>query len=152
MADAVEAELMRQMAGAPREAVIRESLMSGGAIVVAKDLQQAAEAANLIAPEHLELLTKEDITPLIKNAGSVFVGPWSPEPIGDYVAGTNHVLPTAGSARFSSPLGVLDFMRCTQIIRYSKTDFEQNAAAAAVMADAEGLFAHKSSIEVRYDV
>jgi len=152
MAGAVEAELVRQTAGAPREAVIRESLQSGGAIVIAKDLRQAAEAANLIAPEHLELLTKDDITPLIKNAGSIFVGPWSPEPIGDYVAGTNHVLPTAGSARFSSPLGVLDFMRCTQIIRYSKADFEQNAAAAAAMADAEGLFAHKSSIEVRYDV
>lgn len=152
MAKAVEVELMRQTAGAPREAVIRESLMTGGAIVIAKDLPQAAAAANLVAPEHLELLTKEDITPLIKNAGSVFVGPWSPEPIGDYVAGTNHVLPTAGSARFSSPLGVLDFMRCTQIIRYSEADFKQNAAAAAAMADAEGLFAHKSSIEVRYDV
>ncbi|HWQ51625.1 MAG TPA: histidinol dehydrogenase [Terriglobales bacterium] len=151
MGEAVEAELERQTAGAPREAVIRESLLSGGAVVVAKDLPQAAAAANLIAPEHLELLTKEDITPLIKNAGSVFVGPWSPEPIGDYVAGTNHVLPTAGSARFSSPLGVLDFMRCTQIIRYSKDDFAQNAAAAAVIADAEGLYAHKFSIEVRCD-
>ncbi len=152
MADAVEAELERQTEGAPREAVIRASLEGGGAIVVAKDLRQAAAAANLIAPEHLELLTKEDITPLIKNAGSIFVGPWSPEPIGDYVAGTNHVLPTAGSARFSSPLGVLDFMRCTQIIRYTKADFEQNAAAAATLASAEGLYAHKSSIEVRYDV
>ena len=108
---------------------------------------------NLLAPEHLELMTVENerVADLVENAGAIFYGSWSSEPVGDYFAGPNHVLPTMGTARFSSPLGVYDFLKRQSVIRYTKEALEKNADAIAAMADAEGLTAHKRAVLMRIE-
>jgi histidinol dehydrogenase len=118
-----------------------------------QSIEAGCELVNLLAPEHLELMTVENerVADLVENAGAIFYGSWSSEPVGDYFAGPNHVLPTMGTARFSSPLGVYDFLKRQSVIRYTKEALEKNADAIAAMADAEGLTAHKRAVLMRIE-
>ena len=141
----------KQLSGLRRVSVAREALQKWGAIIVTKDLKTAVEIANRVAPEHLEIMTRaaETLARGIKNAGAIFLGGWSPEPLGDYAAGPSHVLPTGGTARFSSPLGVGDFLKHASYLKFSKKGFFEIAGPARVIAQAEGLTAHARSLEVR---
>ncbi|HKP86822.1 MAG TPA: histidinol dehydrogenase [Blastocatellia bacterium] len=147
----VAREVRLQMQSLERREIAKASIESYGAVFVAESLEQACELANLIAPEHLELMTEDDerAARMIENAGAIFFGAWSSEPVGDYLAGPNHVLPTVGTARFSSPLGVYDFLKRQSVINYTRQAIEKNAAAIAAMADAEGLTAHKRAVLIR---
>lgn len=147
----VELEVKRQLAELPRREIAEEALTRNGLIIVAKDSMQAMELANLSAPEHLEILTAEPFSmlPYVRNAGAVFLGPYSPEPLGDYFAGPNHVLPTGGTARFYSVLNVETFMKKTSIIAYTKEALNQVSEQVITLAKAEGLQAHANAIRVR---
>jgi len=149
--EAVERELEKQLLNAPRAAQARQSLDSGGIFVRVEDRQQAAHIADLKAPEHMEVLTEapEEIADAVSNVGAIFVGPYTPEPIGDYVAGPNHVLPTAGTARFFSPLGVDAFLKASNVLTYSKEAFLEAAPHTIKLANSEGLAAHAASVAVR---
>jgi len=151
LAEQVSAEIEKQIELLPRNALARTSLSENGAIVIVRSLNEAMQIANRVAPEHLELLVRHPMGLLgsVKNAGAVFLGEWSPEPIGDYVAGPNHVLPTGGAARFSSPLGVDNFMKVSSVIMYSQQVLEAEGPAAIELAEAEGLTAHANAIRVR---
>ncbi len=151
LAQAVAAELERQLALLPRESIARESIERNGKIIVTDDIAQAMEAANLLAPEHLELCVEEPerLLPLVKNAGSVFMGRYCPESLGDYLAGPNHTLPTSGTARFSSPLGVDDFIKKTQFTYYTQKALASVAEDIATFARAEGLEAHARAALIR---
>ncbi len=131
--------------------VARESIENQGYVILVKDLLEAVDIVEIIAPEHLELACRnwEDIATKVKSAGALFIGEFSPEAIGDYVAGPNHVLPTAGTARFFSSLGVYDFVKRTSLVKYSKTEFLMNYKHAAKIAHVEGLKFHAKSLEVR---
>lgn len=135
----------------PREEITRASLDNRGVIVVANDLDAAVDAVNVVAPEHLELHCKDAMSLLgkVKNAGAIFVGAWSSEPLGDYVAGPNHTLPTGGTARFSNPLGVYDFQKRSSVISYTPEGLLADAPAVQAMAQAEGLWAHALSVGMR---
>ena len=135
----------------PREEITRASLDNRGVIVVAHNLDAAVDAVNVVAPEHLELHCKDAMSLLgkIKNAGAIFVGAWSSEPLGDYVAGPNHTLPTGGTARFSNPLGVYDFQKRSSVICYTPEGMLADAPATQAMAQAEGLWAHALSVGMR---
>lgn len=148
---AVIAELEKQLQVLPRSETAEKSLKNYGAIIVASDLNQAAEISDSIAPEHLEILTENpfEIEEKITNAGSVFLGEFSPEPLGDYFAGTNHVLPTNGTARFFSPLSADDFVKKSSSIFYTKEALENAAQDIILTAEREGLDAHANSIRVR---
>ncbi|MBE7066011.1 MAG: histidinol dehydrogenase [Ruminococcaceae bacterium] len=147
----VESSLARQLDALREPDAARASIENNGMMIITRDLMQAAEIANFIAPEHLELSINDpdSLIPYIKNAGAIFCGKWSPEPMGDYYCGSNHVLPTLSTARFSSPLGVWDFVKRTSIISYSKEDFLKDADAVIEFASCEGLEAHAKSVEVR---
>jgi len=151
IAAAVAAELEKQMAALTRKEIAAASLSGFGAIFVVQDLEAAVDLANRIAPEHLELQIKEpfEYVSKIRHAGAVFLGHYTPEPMGDYVAGPNHVLPTAGTARFASALGVEHFTKKTSIIHYSQSAFKKEAADVMRLAQVEGLDAHVKSIKVR---
>ncbi len=151
IAAAVQKELSRQLALLKRNEIARKSLRSYGAMIVSGSLREAAEISNRIAPEHLEIMTRNprSILPLIKNAGAVFLGKWTPEALGDYAAGPNHTLPTGGAARFSSPLGVYDFIKRTSVLSFSRNGFLGLAGTVKTIADAEGLEAHGDTIRVR---
>lgn len=153
LAQAVSDEVERQLCLLPRQEIARASIENCGCIFVAEDLTQAISAANALAPEHLELCVDEPekYLPLVRNAGSVFVGRYSPEPLGDYLAGPNHTLPTGGTARFSSPLSVDDFVKKTQVICYTAEKLEAVAVEIAVLARAEGLEAHARAALLRFD-
>ena len=148
---AVALEVEKQLADLPRQTIARASLEKSGGLILAKDLNEAVELANFAAPEHLELMVAEPYlwVSKIKNAGAIFLGAYSPEPIGDYVAGTNHVLPTNGTARFASALSVLDFMKETSIIGYNAEGLKEYGAAAITLARIEGLEAHARAVESR---
>ncbi len=135
----------------PRRDIIEQSITSRGAIVITEDLAQSVEVANLIAPEHLEVLTEDamDVARTVKHAGAIFVGQFSCEALGDYIAGPNHVLPTSGTARFSSPLGVYDFQKRSSIISCNKDTANELAQHAKVLAESEGLYAHALSAAYR---
>ncbi len=135
----------------PREEITRASLDNRGVIVVAHNLEAAVDAVNVVAPEHLELHCADAMSLLgkIKNAGAIFVGAWSSEPLGDYVAGPNHTLPTGGTARFSNPLGVYDFQKRSSVICYTPEGMLADAPATQAMAQAEGLWAHALSVGMR---
>ena len=137
----------------PRRDVARAALEANGAIVVVPTLLDAAAVADLRAPEHLELLVAEPLALAgrIRNAGAIFLGSSSPEPMGDYFAGPNHVLPTGGSARFASPLGVYDFVKRTSLIGYSPERLRAHAADVIRLAEAEGLHGHAEAVRVRID-
>ena len=153
MARAVCSEIERQTAYLSRKDVIEQSLQNFGAAIVCPDMQTCADLANEIAPEHLEICTKQprEVLPLIKNAGAVFLGENAPEPLGDYMAGPNHVLPTSGTARFFSPLSVESFLKSMSILEYSRENLEQQWKAIATFAKAEFLTAHANSLEVRFE-
>lgn len=153
LAKGVEAELNKQLAELPRCEIASASLDANGKIILVDSIEEAVEAANLIAPEHLELAVADPFNWLdkIKNAGSVFIGKYAPEPLGDYFAGPNHTLPTGGSARFSSPLSVDDFVKKTQYIYYSEDELNAIYQDVAVFARSEGLDAHARAMEVRFE-
>ena len=134
-----------------RESIARKSLDNYGHAFIVEDLERACELSNKIAPEHLEIVVKNpfDYLPKIKHAGAIFLGDYSTEPLGDYVLGPNHVLPTGGAARFSSPLGVYDFVKRSSVIYVNKEGFEKVAKHAKNIAQAEGLEAHKIAVEIR---
>ncbi|MDI9590641.1 MAG: histidinol dehydrogenase [Acidobacteriota bacterium] len=151
LAPRVLAAMGRLVSQSPREEVTRASLDDQGLIVTCDTLDAAIDAVNLIAPEHLELHVPEAMSLLgrIESAGAVFVGPWSSEPLGDYVAGPNHTLPTGGTARFSNPLGVYDFQKRSSVISYTPEGLMADAPAVQVLAQAEGLWAHALSVGMR---
>jgi histidinol dehydrogenase len=152
LADSVRSEIKRQLRDLPRKDIAGESIARFGSIYIAKDIDDAIETANEIAPEHLELLVEnpEDYEPRLTNAGAIFIGPYSPEPLGDYWAGPNHTLPTGGTARFYSPLGVYDFMKRTSIIRYDRESLSEASSGICRFARAEKLEAHARAVEIRF--
>jgi histidinol dehydrogenase len=152
LAARVPGEIDALLARNPRREVARAALDANGLILVVPDLEAAAEAANLRAPEHLELLVRDPMALLgrIRNAGAIFLGPHSPEPVGDYFAGPNHVLPTGGTARWASPLGVYDFMKRSSIIGYSRARLRADADDVIRFAEAEGLHGHAEAIRARF--
>jgi histidinol dehydrogenase len=141
----------RQLEELERRDIAEESLKRYGAAFVVEDLPSAFDLANTIAPEHLELHLNSPLEYIgqIKNAGAVFMGQYTPEPVGDYIAGPNHVLPTAGTARFSSALSVDHFIKKTSLIHYSEAAFRQEAPDIIRLAEIEGLGAHARSVKVR---
>ncbi|MEK4320332.1 histidinol dehydrogenase [Bacillus sp. FSL R7-0229] len=151
LAERVQAEVQAQLDTLPRKSIAAQSIQDYGHIYVTESLDRAVDIVNQLAPEHLEVLTAypESLLGQIKHAGAIFLGRYSPEPVGDYFAGPNHVLPTNGTARFSSPLGVTDFQKKTSIISYSKEAFETHRESIAAFARLEGLEAHARSIEAR---
>jgi histidinol dehydrogenase len=153
LAGRVKAAVARQLAELPRGNIAGASWESFGAVILLRSLDEAPALADRIAAEHLEIATRdpEALAARIRNAGAIFLGAYTPEVIGDYVAGTNHVLPTARSARFTSGLGVLDFMKRTSILRLDAAALEALAPAAMTLATAEGLDAHRRSVAVRLD-
>jgi histidinol dehydrogenase len=153
LAEQVNAEIARQVPNLSRAAVIRACLEKGGTAVVTRDLDEAAELADLCAPEHVELMVRdpEPLLARLRNAGAILVGEYSSEPIGDYIAGPSHVLPTSGTARFASPLTVNDFLKVTTLIRFSATEFDAVAPHAITLAAAEGLDAHAAALRARLE-
>ncbi|MDD3007502.1 MAG: histidinol dehydrogenase [Arcobacter sp.] len=136
-----------------REAIARKSIDERGAIIVASNMEEAIELMNEIAPEHLEVMTQNpfELLPYIKHAGAIFLGENTPEPIGDYIAGPNHTLPTGSTAKFYSPLNVENFMKKSSIINFSKNAINELGEACALLADTEGLTAHAKSVRVRLE-
>ncbi len=153
LAQSVCSALERQLSNLPRREVAEESLTNFGGVIVVADLDTAVSLANRIAPEHLELLVAEPFHLLgkIQNAGAVFLGHHSPEPVGDYFAGPNHVLPTAGTARFASGLSVDHFVKRTSVISYSREALQRDAGDIIRLAELEGLEAHARSVKVRLE-
>jgi histidinol dehydrogenase len=151
--DQVAASMAKLLPTMPREKIIAASLRQRGALILVRDLAEACSLANGIAPEHLELAvaSPDDLLPQIRNAGAIFVGHHSSEALGDYCAGPNHVLPTARSARFSSPLGVYDFQKRTSVIAASREGARTLGAIAVTLARGEGLPAHAASAQFRID-
>ncbi|MBI5076614.1 MAG: histidinol dehydrogenase [Nitrospirae bacterium] len=151
LAEAAAKEVGIQLAGLKRKKIAKTSLANYGAIIITKNIRDAVTLSNTIAPEHLEIMTKKpiDIVPLIENAGAIFLGPWSPEALGDYSAGPNHTLPTGGTARFSSPLGVYDFYKRSSVLGFTKEGFLRLSGLVEAIADSEGLEAHGNTIRVR---
>ncbi|MGB9499771.1 MAG: histidinol dehydrogenase [Dissulfuribacterales bacterium] len=151
IADDVATAVQEQLNGLERKDIAKQSLATFGIIMIVEDIAMAIELANRIAPEHLELQVKEpfEYLGLIRNAGAVFVGEYTPEPVGDYVAGPNHVLPTGGTARFSSALSVDNFIKQTSLLHYSKAAFDREAEDIMRLATMEGLGAHAGSVRVR---
>lgn len=149
--DQVYASMAKQLPHAPRKAIIAASLQNRGALIKVKDLDEACHIANRIAPEHLELSVQQPDSwlPKLKHAGAIFIGPYTSEALGDYCAGPNHVLPTAGTARFASPLGVYDFQKRTSLIQVSRAGAQTLGQIAATLADGEGLAAHAASARYR---
>jgi histidinol dehydrogenase len=151
LADAVERAVAAQLATLPRAAVAGASWRDFGAVILVPSMADAPALVDAIAPEHVEIATAEAeaLAARIRNAGAIFLGPHTPEAIGDYVAGPNHVLPTARSARFSSGLGVLDFMKRTSILKCGPDALRELAPAAIALGEAEGLDAHARSVAMR---
>ncbi len=153
LALAVQQELEKQLPLLPREEIARTSIETNGKIVVTTDMSKAVQAVNLIAPEHLEICTDQPfaLLPSIKNAGSIFLGKNVPEALGDYFAGPNHTLPTSGTARFSSPLSVDDFVKKSSFIYYDRSALEKVQERVADFAMQEGLQAHARSVTIRFE-
>lgn len=151
LAQRVRQELEKQLSSLPRAEIARHAIEHNSALIVAQTLEQAAALSNHLAPEHLEICTAEPfaLLPLIRHAGSVFLGPNAPEALADYLAGPNHTLPTNGTARFSSPLGVDDFVKRSSFLYYDRQALEKVAGQVALFARREGLEAHARSVEAR---
>ncbi len=150
-AEKVKYEVEKQTELLERKEIIKKSLDNYGAIIVVDDIDSAVSLCNEIAPEHMEICTKEPffVLPKIKNAGAVFLGNYTPEPLGDYMAGPNHVLPTSGTAKFFSPLSVDDFIKKSSLLAFSKEAFEKLSGDVIKFAEAENLTAHANSIKIR---
>ena len=151
LAEKLPAEIERQLINHPRLEICQESISKWGLIVLCDNLETCAKLSNTFAPEHLELLVEDpkELSKSIKNAGAIFMGPWSPEAIGDYLGGPNHTLPTSGTARFAGALGVETFMKNTSIIDFSREAFKANKNAVVHLANSEGLHSHAESIQIR---
>jgi histidinol dehydrogenase len=151
LAKSVAKEVKKQLAGLARADIAEASLSKFGAIIVVKNIGTAIDMANRIAPEHLELQINDalEVVGKIRNAGAIFVGNYTPEPVGDYIAGPNHVLPTAGTARFASALSVDNFIKKTSLIQYTQKAFQREAPDIIRLAEVEGLGGHAGSIKVR---
>jgi histidinol dehydrogenase len=151
LAEALPAALERALAQAPRAGIARVALERNGLIVLVGSMRDAIEVANRRAPEHLQLAAEgaERIASSIRNAGAIFLGDDTPEPVGDYIAGPSHVLPTSGTARYASPLGVYDFVKRTSIVRYARERLLGDADAIIALAEAEGLYGHAEAVRVR---
>ncbi|MBQ0140882.1 MAG: histidinol dehydrogenase [Kurthia sp.] len=151
LAEEVAEQVELQLQQLPREGIARKSIENFGTIYIAETLAQAVEAINQLAPEHLEIVTKnaEAVSEQIKNAGAIFIGRYSSEPVGDYFAGTNHVLPTNSTARFASGLNVDDFLKKTSVVYYTEETWQQNAPKIARLARLEGLEGHARAVESR---
>jgi histidinol dehydrogenase len=147
----VRAEIDRLLPGMPRRDIIRASLEGRGALIVTRSMEEACELSNRIAPEHLEVCSQDPHRwePLLRHAGAIFLGAWTSESLGDYCAGPNHVLPTSGTARFSSPLGVTDFQKRSSLIEVSPAGADALGRIAAELADGEGLPAHAEAARLR---
>lgn len=141
----------KQVEASPKREILDKALCAYGRIFIAKNMRVAVDIVNRIAPEHLEIIAKnqDELEKMIENAGAIFVGPYSSEPVGDYFAGPNHVLPTNGTARFASPLGVYDFLKRTSVIRYSKAALRKNGEKIAEIANSEGFYHHARAISIR---
>ncbi len=152
LADAVSKELERQIPLLTRSDIARESIDTNGKIIIAESLKQAVEASNIIAPEHLVLFVDDPfgLLPSVKNAGSIFLGKNTPEALGDYYAGPNHTLPTSGTARFSSPLSVDDFIKKTSYLYYTKEALSAVRSDVVTFAESEGFTAHGRSVSIRF--
>ncbi|MWC30851.1 histidinol dehydrogenase [Paenibacillus sp. MMS18-CY102] len=153
LAEAVAAEVERQLALLPRADIARSSIDSYGAVLVVDSIEAGIDVINKMAPEHLEVLTADPMAllPHIENAGAIFLGPYSSEPVGDYFAGPNHILPTNGTARFSSPVNVDDFLKKSSLIYYSKEALFANGGKIMALARHEGLEGHARAIEIRLE-
>jgi histidinol dehydrogenase len=151
VANAIPPALERALAQAPRARIARAALERNGLVILAGSMRDAIEVANRRAPEHLQVCADgaERVASSIRNAGAIFLGDDTPEPVGDYIAGPSHVLPTGGTARFASPLGVYDFIKRTSIIRYSPEGLVRDASAIIALADAEGLYGHAEAVRMR---
>ena len=151
LALAVQAELERQLSSMQREDIARASIENNGKIIVCESMQKAVDIANAIAPEHLEVCVDDPfaLLPKIRNAGSIFLGRYTPEALGDYFAGPNHTLPTGGSARFSSPLSVDNFLKKSSYMYYTESELEKAADCVVKFAESEGLYGHANSVKVR---
>jgi histidinol dehydrogenase len=151
LADALPAALERALASAPRALIARAALGRNGLVVLVPSMRDAIDVANLRAAEHLEILADgaERIASAIRHAGAVFLGEETPEPVGDYLAGPSHVLPTAGTARYASPLGVYDFVKRTSVMRYSRARLAADAPHIIALAEAEGLSGHAEAVRLR---
>jgi histidinol dehydrogenase len=153
LAAAVPAALEAQLVGHPRAAITRKALNDWGLIVVCDSLDQAAQLSDRFAPEHLELQVErpEPLADQIQHAGAIFLGAWTPEAVGDYLAGPNHTLPTSGTARFAGALCVETFLRHTSLIRFNKAALEATGPAVVTLAESEGLHSHAESVRRRLD-
>ncbi|MFD0589766.1 histidinol dehydrogenase [Paenibacillus sp. GCM10027627] len=151
LAEAVAEEVERQLSELPREEIARSSIDNFGAILLVDSIKEGIDAINKMAPEHLEILTEDPMQWLgfIENAGAIFLGPYSSEPVGDYFAGPNHIIPTNGTARFSSPVNVDDFLKKSSLIFYSKEALMKNGESIMTLARHEGLEGHARAIEYR---
>jgi histidinol dehydrogenase len=151
LAEALPARLDLLLASAPEKAVAREALEKNGLVVLASSMREAIEVVNRRAPQHVEVMTEgaERVAGAIRNAGAIFLGENTPEPVGDYLAGPSHVLPTGGTARYASPLGVYDFMKRTTVIRYAGSRLTEDADAIIALALAEGLPGHAEAVRLR---
>ena len=151
LAEETAYELERQSVRLERRGIVVDSVTNYGAAIVCGTMEEAAAIANDVAPEHLEIMTENPrgVLPMIRNAGAVFLGAYTPEPLGDYLAGPSHVLPTSGSARFFSPIGVDSFIKRMSVIEYSKTALSEDADDITTVAYAEKLTAHAHAVEVR---
>ncbi|AHV95077.1 histidinol dehydrogenase [Paenibacillus sabinae] len=153
LADAVAAEVERQLRELPREAIARASVDNYGAIIVVESLEEGISVVNRLAPEHLEIVAQDPmaLTGAVQNAGAIFLGPYSSEPVGDYFAGPNHIIPTNGTARFSSPVDVDDFIKKSSLIYYSKEALLRDGSTIIELARREGLEAHARAVEIRLE-
>lgn len=151
LAEQVSQEVERQLADLPRKSIAEAAIRDYGAILLVDDLNEGFAVINRIAPEHLEIMLAEPFEHLgkVENAGAIFLGPYSSEPVGDYFAGTNHVIPTNGTARFSSPLSVDDFIKKSSVVSYSKRDLRDNGHKIVALAEQEGLSGHGRAILAR---
>ena len=151
LAFAVQSEVEKQLSQLPREEIARTSIEENGRIIIVDTLEDAAKVADEIAPEHLEVCVDDPfgLLPLLNHAGSIFLGRNCPEPLGDYLAGPNHTLPTSGTARYSSPLGVDDFCRRSSYIYYTREALQDVAEDVMRFAEREGLGAHANAVRVR---
>nr|WP_226536390.1 histidinol dehydrogenase [Fictibacillus halophilus] len=153
LAEKVATEVESQLEDLPRKEIAAQAVRDYGAIYIVDSLAEGADVINRIAPEHLEIMTKDpfDLLGKIKHAGAIFLGQYSSEPVGDYFAGSNHVLPTSGTARFSSPLNVDDFTKKSSVIRYSEQAMKENGRKISAFARLEGLEAHARAIDYRLE-
>ncbi|WP_432707082.1 histidinol dehydrogenase [Gottfriedia acidiceleris] len=152
-AQKIQQEIPNLLEEQPRKEIIQSSFENYGAIIVVKTIKEGIELVNKLAPEHLELMIKkpESFVHKIKNAGAIFLGDYTPEPVGDYFAGTNHTLPTSGTARFTSPLNVNDFQKKTSVVYYNKAALREARKHIELIAEEEGLFGHGKAISIRFE-